>query len=63
MDPTTAALEKEHEAITKIKYIDKIQIGISFLISRFDCDVLNSLINTDFLVLTTIFLFYFFRQI
>ncbi|KAK3091121.1 hypothetical protein FSP39_017262 [Pinctada imbricata] len=27
MDPTTAALEKEHEAITKIKYIDKIQIG------------------------------------
>lgn len=28
MDPTTAALEKEHEAITKVKYIDKIQIGI-----------------------------------
>ncbi|KAK3586028.1 hypothetical protein CHS0354_033153 [Potamilus streckersoni] len=27
MDPTTAALEKEHEAITKVKYIDKIQIG------------------------------------
>lgn len=27
MDPTTAALEKEHEAITKIKYIDKIQMG------------------------------------
>jgi histone acetyltransferase MYST1 len=27
MDPTTAALEKEHEALTKIKYIDKIQIG------------------------------------
>jgi hypothetical protein len=27
MDPTTAALEKEHEAITKIKYIDRIQIG------------------------------------
>lgn len=27
MDPTTAALEKEHEAITKVKYIDKIQMG------------------------------------
>ena len=27
MDPTTAALEKEHEALTKVKYIDKIQIG------------------------------------
>ncbi|KAL1117698.1 hypothetical protein AAG570_004013 [Ranatra chinensis] len=28
MDPTTAALEKEHEAITKVKYIDRIQIGV-----------------------------------
>ncbi|XP_022663547.1 histone acetyltransferase KAT8-like isoform X1 [Varroa jacobsoni] len=27
MDPTTAALEKEHEALTKVKYIDKIQFG------------------------------------
>jgi histone acetyltransferase MYST1 len=27
MDPTTAALEREHEALTKVKYIDKIQIG------------------------------------
>uniref|UniRef100_A0A8W7Q4D3 Histone acetyltransferase n=1 Tax=Anopheles coluzzii TaxID=1518534 RepID=A0A8W7Q4D3_ANOCL len=27
MDPTTAALEKEHEAITKVKYIDKLRIG------------------------------------
>ncbi|CAM9207902.1 unnamed protein product, partial [Lampetra fluviatilis] len=27
MDPTTAALEKEHEAITKVKYVDKIQVG------------------------------------
>ncbi|KAF2349093.1 RNA binding activity-knot of a chromodomain [Trinorchestia longiramus] len=27
MDPTTAALEKEHEAITKVKYINKIQMG------------------------------------
>lgn len=27
MDPTTAALEKEHEALTKVKYIDKIVIG------------------------------------
>ena len=27
MDPTTAALEKEHEALTMVKYIDKIQIG------------------------------------
>ncbi|XP_065511399.1 histone acetyltransferase KAT8 isoform X1 [Caloenas nicobarica] len=27
MDPTTAALEKEHEAITKVKYVDKIHIG------------------------------------
>ncbi|EDO39884.1 predicted protein [Nematostella vectensis] len=27
MDPTTAALEKEHEAITKIKFIDKAQFG------------------------------------
>ena len=29
MDPTTAALEKEHEAITKVKYIDKIQMVCS----------------------------------
>lgn len=28
MDPTTAALEKEHEAITKVKYIDRVQIGV-----------------------------------
>lgn len=27
MDPTTAALEKEHESITKVKYIDRVQIG------------------------------------
>lgn len=27
MDPTTAALEREHEAITKVKYIDRIQMG------------------------------------
>lgn len=27
MDPTTAELEKEHEAITKVKYIDRVQIG------------------------------------
>ena len=27
MDPTTAALEKEHETLTKVKYINKIQIG------------------------------------
>ena len=27
MDPTTAALEKEHETLTKVKYIDKIQIA------------------------------------
>lgn len=27
MDPATAALEREHEAITKIKYIDRIQLG------------------------------------
>uniref|UniRef100_UPI00358E8365 histone acetyltransferase KAT8 n=1 Tax=Myxine glutinosa TaxID=7769 RepID=UPI00358E8365 len=27
MDPTTAALEKEHEAITKVKYVDRIVIG------------------------------------
>ncbi len=27
MDPTTAALEKEHEALTKVKFIDKIRIG------------------------------------
>lgn len=27
MDPTTAALEKEHEAITKVKYIDRVQFG------------------------------------
>lgn len=26
MDPTTAALEKEHEALTKVKYIDKVQV-------------------------------------
>lgn len=27
MDPTTAALEKEHEAITKVKYVGQVQIG------------------------------------
>ena len=27
MDPTTAILEKEHEEITKVKYIDRIQFG------------------------------------
>lgn len=27
IDPTTAALKREHEAITRIKYIDKIQLG------------------------------------
>ena len=27
MDPTTAALEREHEAITKVKYVDRIQFG------------------------------------
>ena len=27
MDPTTAALEKERKAITKIKYINKVQFG------------------------------------
>eukprot|EP00794_Sanderia_malayensis_P004751 gene4751-5375_t len=27
MDPTTAALEKEHEAITRVKYVDNIEIG------------------------------------
>ena len=27
MDPTTAALEKEHEALTKVKYINKVQLG------------------------------------
>lgn len=27
MDPTTAALEKEHEAITRVKYIDTIEMG------------------------------------
>lgn len=32
MDPTTAALEKEHEAITKVKYIDKLRFG------RFEID-------------------------
>jgi histone acetyltransferase MYST1 len=28
MDPTLVALEKEREELTKVKYIDKIQIGI-----------------------------------
>jgi histone acetyltransferase MYST1 len=27
MDPTTAILEKEHEELTKVKYIDRIQFG------------------------------------
>lgn len=27
MDPTTAALEKEHEKVTKVKYINTIQLG------------------------------------
>lgn len=26
MDPTTAALEKEHETMTKVKYINSIQV-------------------------------------
>lgn len=40
MDPTTAALEKEHEAITKVKYIDRIQIGKHYYPIR-----MHSLIN------------------
>ncbi|XP_072050843.1 histone acetyltransferase KAT8-like [Amphiura filiformis] len=32
MDPTTAALEREHEAITKVRYVDRVQIG------RFEID-------------------------
>lgn len=28
MDPETAALEREHEALTRVKYITKIQIGL-----------------------------------
>jgi hypothetical protein len=28
MDPTTAALEKEHEALTKVKFIDRVQVPI-----------------------------------
>merc|ERR1711953_1321246 len=32
MDPTTRLLEKEHEALTKVKYIDRVQIG------RFEID-------------------------
>ena len=27
MDPASAALEEEHEALTKVKYIDRVQIG------------------------------------
>ncbi len=27
MDPTTRQLEKEHEALTKVKYIDRVQFG------------------------------------
>lgn len=27
MDPTTAALEKEHEKLTKVKYINVVQMG------------------------------------
>ncbi len=27
MDPTTRLLEKEHEALTKVKYIDRVQVG------------------------------------
>ena len=32
MDPTTRLLEKEHEALTKVKYIDRVQVG------RFEID-------------------------
>lgn len=28
MDPTTAALEKEHETMTKVKYINSIQVCV-----------------------------------
>jgi len=40
MDPTTAALEKEHEAITKVKYIDRIQIGKHYY-SIHICSLIN----------------------
>lgn len=49
MDPTTAALEKEHEAITKVKYIDKIQMvgllstGICFSWNLFNNDFLKKI--------------------
>jgi len=30
MDPTTAALEKEHEALTKVKFIDKVILTLQY---------------------------------
>jgi hypothetical protein len=32
MDPTTAALEKEHEALTKVKFIDRVQVTVNILL-------------------------------
>jgi len=50
MDPTTAALEKEHEAITKVKYIDRIQIGKHY--SFHICSLINE--KKDLIIFTEV---------
>jgi histone acetyltransferase MYST1 len=34
MDPTTAALEKEHETMTKVKYINSVQVCLALAAHR-----------------------------
>jgi len=53
MDPTTAALEKEHEAITKVKYIDRIQIGKHYY-SIHICSLINK--KKDLMIFRSLFL-------
>lgn len=48
MDPTTAALEKEHEAITKVKYIDRIQIGKHYILLIYVVQLMQKESHGDF---------------
>ena len=51
MDPTTAALEKEHETITKVKYIDKVQVSkdttLGLLLNGSTSDCMRDMIQME----------------
>jgi hypothetical protein len=45
MDPTTAALEKEHETMTKVKYINSAQASIVYRAAATFCKFDGTLTN------------------